>query len=235
MDRSTPLYHCRPFVLSRGPLPPPSRSPPLPLPALFASFGSRNQGGSKRRRCAAGGAEAPRPAEEEEGARARVFWLQQDRFGGAQHTSHLHCAFSIVLGTPRLDPTPGQKNPLLIDLIIELLKLKTFTKTIGGFVSKQTCTSLDQAVDKNLTAVLQNVAARIRPYMKPPPPIVYPPAAANEIDYRNDSALALFDGVVNNIVGADGPLGVNYLFGLDDDDDDDDEPEDLGSDDSDDD
>jgi hypothetical protein len=77
------------------------------------------------------------------------------------------CNFDIVLGPVVLKPAPGQKNPILIDLLATLLKLQKFTDFIGTELGNVTCTTVGNLVNNNLTSILARMAAKVRPYLHP--------------------------------------------------------------------
>lgn len=64
----------------------------------------------------------------------------------------------------------------------------------------------------NLTELLQELNEDIKPYLKPPAPPLPPLVPPGMISWTDNPTIEVVDFVLNEMVGTDGPFGMNTLF-----------------------
>jgi hypothetical protein len=74
------------------------------------------------------------------------------------------------------------------------------------------CTEVTTLVNVNLTDFLHQLNDDIRPYIHPPPPPPAPVVPPGMVNFMNNSALEVIDFLLNDIIGSDGPFGINTIF-----------------------
>lgn len=90
-------------------------------------------------------------------------------------------------------------------------------KALQGTIESKIKSALENLVTVNGTQALQELDAAVKPYLTPPvtrPEPVPPPGAGwgrDGLDWRGSGALRTLDFGLNQLVGADGPLGLNGL------------------------
>jgi len=86
--------------------------------------------------------------------------------------------------------------------------IKGYIKTyVEGFA----CTELRTVIYTNLTSVFASVNDQILPYMKTPPVLVMPLLGTDAVVLQNNSLIKLANFVLNDVVGANGDLGINKI------------------------
>jgi hypothetical protein len=94
----------------------------------------------------------------------------------------------------------------LLNLITKLLE-STITKS----VSKNICLGI-HAGFSFLSGTLRNVSNSIRPFTRPLPPAAEPPVPNGCVDFTENQYVKLLDYLLDDVVGVQGPLGINKII-----------------------
>ncbi len=134
--------------------------------------------------------------------------LQSDRPVNAT-AFKLPVSASLALCTPRIDVAAIIFQGDLGNF------LNLFSTQIASILSTQLdkiiCDQLSTLVQTNLTDSLQEVNQFIAPYLKPRPVVPAPTPPAGMIDLRSSPLVGVTAYLLNDVVGADGPLGLNKI------------------------
>ncbi|ELR22307.1 uncharacterized protein ACA1_252520 [Acanthamoeba castellanii str. Neff] len=133
---------------------------------------------------------------------ALTLQLQKDADGLASAANLTTCTPKIVVSSIEFQ---GDFSTFLDLLRTEVASV--ISNSLNGVI----CTELTKLVQTNLTNVLQDADMFIRPFLKPRPPVVPPVYPPGMMDLRKSSMLAVVDYVLDDVVGADGILGLNKI------------------------
>jgi hypothetical protein len=133
---------------------------------------------------------------------ATALQLQKDADGLASAANVTSCAAQIVVSSINFQGD--------LSIFLDLFRSE-ISSIISSSLNDVICRELTNVVQTNLTNALQTADMFIRPFLKPRPPVVPPVYPDGMMDLQKSSMLALVDYVLNDVVGADGILGLNKI------------------------
>ncbi|KAL6071759.1 Paraquat-inducible protein A [Balamuthia mandrillaris] len=129
--------------------------------------------------------------------------LTKDADGLASSAKLNYCDMSLHI---TVDFTGGG----LVDSILQLFR-DIIASSLQSVLKDVICEELTTAVSNNLTKVLQNVNNQIRPFLHPQPPSPSPLVPPGSVHLRDNPTIAILDYLLDTVIGADGPLGLNKI------------------------
>eukprot|EP01113_Clastostelium_recurvatum_P017054 TRINITY_DN1997_c0_g1_i2.p1 TRINITY_DN1997_c0_g1~~TRINITY_DN1997_c0_g1_i2.p1 ORF type:complete len:1061 (-),score=196.82 TRINITY_DN1997_c0_g1_i2:41-3223(-) len=136
----------------------------------------------------------------------KLVLMKNKTTGLAQNASLTSCSTSFQFYP--LNFTGGG----ILNSLLEKLSSSVITPFLVKELDSITCTELTTLVDTNLTQVLGNISYHLLPYMQPPKPFPSPIFPKNSADLTRSTILGLIDYFLNDLVGANGALGINKIM-----------------------